>query len=96
MTTGKLTTLASGFGYVEGIRWHDGAVWFSDLTHNKVRRVGLDGTATEVADVPGTPIGLGWRPDGTLLVASASTPRAACGSAARWRGSTAGWSTAAR
>jgi sugar lactone lactonase YvrE len=72
MTTGKLTTLASGFGYVEGIRWHDGAVWFSDLTHNKVRRVSLDGTATEVADVPGTPIGLGWRPDGTLLVVSSA------------------------
>ncbi|HEY1673374.1 MAG TPA: SMP-30/gluconolactonase/LRE family protein, partial [Streptosporangiaceae bacterium] len=72
MTTGKLTTLASGFGYVEGIRWHDGAVWFSDLTHNKVRRVDLDGTATEVADVPGTPIGLGWRPDGTLLVVSSA------------------------
>ena len=75
MVTGALSTLASGFGYVEGVRWHDGAVWFSDLTRNKVHRVGLDGTATEVATVPGTPIGLGWLPDGTLLVVSSADNR---------------------
>ncbi len=75
MTTAELTTLASGFGYVEGIRWHDGAVWFSDLTNDKVFRVTLDGAATEVAQVPGTPIGLGWLPDGTLLVTSSAGNR---------------------
>jgi sugar lactone lactonase YvrE len=75
MVTGQLSTLASGFGYVEGVRWHDGAVWFSDLTRNKVYRVGLDGTAAEVATVPGTPIGLGWLPDGTLLVVSSADNR---------------------
>jgi sugar lactone lactonase YvrE len=73
--TGKLTTLASGFGYVEAARWHDGAVWFSDLAQKKVRRTDMGGTSTEVATVPTTPIGLGWLPDGTLLVVSSDDNR---------------------
>jgi sugar lactone lactonase YvrE len=75
MATAELATLASGFGYVEGIRWHDGAVWFSDLTNDKVFRVTLDGAVTEVAKVPDTPIGLGWLPDGSLLVVSSAGNR---------------------
>jgi sugar lactone lactonase YvrE len=73
--SGRLSTLASGFGYVEGARWHDGAVWFSDLGQKKVWRVGLDGTATVAATVPTTPIGLGWLPDGRLLVVSSDDNR---------------------
>jgi hypothetical protein len=59
-TAGNPRNSRRGGRQVEGIRWHDGVVWFSDLTHNKIRRVGLDRTAPEVAHVPGTPIELSW------------------------------------
>lgn len=60
----------SGLGFPEGPRWHDGHLWFSDFAQRVVRYAASDGTMTEVARVPARPSGLGWLPDGSLLVVS--------------------------
>jgi sugar lactone lactonase YvrE len=65
-----LEVLASGIAFPEGPRWHDGHLWLSDMHGPHVLRIEADGTATVIATVPELPSGLGWLPDGTLLVVS--------------------------
>ncbi len=53
----------------EGPRWHEGRLWFSDFFRHGVFT--LDGDREDlVVEVPGQPSGLGWLPDGRLLVVS--------------------------
>jgi sugar lactone lactonase YvrE len=52
-------------------RWHAGALWFSDMWDHTVWRIGADGggrTAVHRFGPDEDPGGLGWLPDGTLLV----------------------------
>ncbi len=56
-------------------RWHDGKLWFSDFFTHRVMTVDLDGHAESVVEVPGQPSGLGWLPDGRLLVVSMTDRR---------------------
>ena len=56
-------------------RWHDGRIWFSDMLDRKVITVGPNGNAEVVAQVSGRPGGLGWLPDGRLLVVSMTDQR---------------------
>ncbi len=67
-----LTTevLLEGLCFGEGPRWHDGRLWFSDMHAGVVLAVDEDGKAEEIVRVPHEPSGLGWRPDGTLLIVS--------------------------
>ncbi|MFJ4934092.1 SMP-30/gluconolactonase/LRE family protein [Streptomyces pseudovenezuelae] len=60
----------SGLGVPECLRWHEGALWFSDLAHGTVHRWDGTGEAETVLKVPGRAGGLGWLPDGRLLVVS--------------------------
>jgi sugar lactone lactonase YvrE len=60
-------SVVTGLDYPESLRWHDGALWFSDFYQHRVVTVGPDGAETILA-VPGQPSGLGWMPDGSLLV----------------------------
>lgn len=63
--------VADGFRFPEGPRWHDGHLWFSDVHAGLVYRVDVDSGAThEVARTDTAPSGLGFLPDGRLLVAS--------------------------
>ena len=55
---------------VKAPRWHLGALWVSDMRAGKVFRIDLDGKVTIIAEVPTRPFGLGFLPDGSLLVAS--------------------------
>ena len=70
MTATTPTTLIDGLVFPEGLRWHDGRLWLSDMYAGKVLTVGLDGATEEVAEVPGRPSGIGFLPDGTPLVVS--------------------------
>ena len=70
MSQREFTTLAAGFTYTEAPRWHDGKLWISDFYTKCVYSIDLDGTVTTIAEVPNQPSGLGWLPDGTLLVVS--------------------------
>jgi sugar lactone lactonase YvrE len=70
LKTLKTSVLASGFWRLKAPRWHLGALWVSDMRAGKVFRIDLDGKVTIVAEVPTRPFGLGFLPDGSLLVAS--------------------------
>ena len=70
MTTSTPALLLEQIAFPESPRWHDGAFWFSDFYTHRVLRVGSDGVPETVVQVPGQPSGLGWLPDGRLLVVS--------------------------
>lgn len=67
-----LRTVVGGLWFGEGPRWHDGVLWCSDMHGHRVLRIDLaaaDVEAEVVVEVPdGEPSGLGWLPDGRLLV----------------------------
>ena len=65
-----LNTITTDLCFAEGPRWHDGALWFSDMHDHVVCRIDADGRKTVVAEVPQQPSGLGWLPDGRLLIVS--------------------------
>lgn len=65
-----LTTLLDGIYFGEGPRWRDGHLYLSDFYAHEVLKVDLDGHRERVAHVPNQPSGLGWLPDGTMLIVS--------------------------
>ena len=69
-TSPEFTPFLTQLAFPESPRWHDGALWFSDFYTHKVQRVDLLGRAETVVTVPGQPSGLGWLPDGRLLLVS--------------------------
>jgi sugar lactone lactonase YvrE len=71
----ELKRLVSGLGFAEGARWYQDKLWFSDFGMRLVRHVDLAGNVTEVVRVPGRPSGLGFLPDGRLLVVSMDDQR---------------------
>lgn len=68
--TRKLSVLASGLAFGEGPRWHERRLWLSDMHANRVVTVSEDGQVERVVRVAGRPSGLGWLPDGRMLVVS--------------------------
>jgi sugar lactone lactonase YvrE len=66
----RTDTLIDGLYFAEGPRWRDGRLWFSDFYDRAVKTVGLDADMAVVAEVPNQPSGLGWLPDGRLLIVS--------------------------
>ncbi len=70
-----LETLLAGLGFVEGLRFRDGRVWFSDFWSRRVQSLGRDKDVREEAYVPGQPSGLGFAPDGALLFVSTHDAR---------------------
>ena len=65
-----LTPLANGFCFGEGPRWFEGLLWFSDMLGEAVHTVNLHGDMTKLPLAGHAPSGLGFRPDGSLLIAS--------------------------
>jgi sugar lactone lactonase YvrE len=63
----RIETLLDGLVFPEGPRWRDGTLWFSDIWDDRVARVTEDGECTTVVRLE-QPSGLGWLPDGRLLV----------------------------
>ncbi len=70
--------LLDGLLFPEGPRWHDGKLWFSDMQGLYVMTVDLDGNAEKIVRVEASPSGLGWLPDGRLLVVSMVDRRLLC------------------
>jgi sugar lactone lactonase YvrE len=64
------TVVLTGLGFAEGPRWHDDRLWFSDMGARSVMAVDVEGTAETILEVEGRPSGLGWLPDGTMLLVS--------------------------
>jgi sugar lactone lactonase YvrE len=64
------TTLCEGVYFGEGPRWRNGRLWFSDFFAQAVKSISLKGDAREEFRIDDRPSGLGWMPDGSLLVVS--------------------------
>ena len=65
-----MKTLVDGLSFPEGPRWREGRLYFSDFYTHTVHALTDDGELSIVASVPGQPSGLGWLPDGRLLIVS--------------------------
>ena len=70
MTHPTISPLLDDLVFPEGPRWRDGRLWFSDMHAQEVVAVTPGGEREVVARVPGNPSGLGWLPDGRLLIVS--------------------------
>ena len=66
----ELVRLLDGGGYFECPRWHDGRWWVSDFYERVVLAIEPSGRAERIVAVEHQPSGLGWMPDGSLLVGS--------------------------
>ncbi len=68
------TNGAESHPFVDGLffgecpRWHDGRLWYVDFYSNTVWSADETGDTRAEVEVPGEPAGLGWLPDGRLLV----------------------------
>ncbi len=62
--------LAEGIYFGEGPRWRDGRLWFSDFYAKAVKSVSLAGDLRTEIDLDDRPSGLGWMPDGSMLIVS--------------------------
>ncbi len=63
-------TVLDGLAFPEGLRWHDGALFFSDMHGCTVWRLDPTGRGTRVLELATQPSGLGWGPDGAMYVVS--------------------------
>ncbi|MGH0028220.1 MAG: SMP-30/gluconolactonase/LRE family protein [Myxococcota bacterium] len=66
----KTDVLLEDLCFTEGPRWHDERLWFSDMHDQAVMAVDLSGQSEKRLTVENDPSGLGWLPDGRLLVVS--------------------------
>jgi sugar lactone lactonase YvrE len=60
----------TGLFFGECPRWHDGRLWYSDFFDRKVSSASPVGDRRVEVDFDGEPAGLGWLPDGRLLINS--------------------------
>lgn len=63
-------TLLDGLCFPEGPRWHGDRLWFSDMNDQRVMTVDMSGHSETIVRVDANPSGLGWLPDGRLLIVS--------------------------
>jgi sugar lactone lactonase YvrE len=64
----KTDILIEGLYFGEGPRWHEGRLWFSDFYDHKVKSVDAAGRQRVELELDDQPSGLGWLPDGRLLL----------------------------
>ena len=86
-----IQTVVSGMHFLEGPRWHAGRIWFSDFYSHQVYSAREDGGDLRVeARVAQQPSGMGWLPDGRLLIVSMRERRVLPGAVLAAREQTAG------
>ena len=66
----KARLLLDGLVFPEGPRWYEGRLWFSDMHAHEVVAVTTEGERETIVEVPNQPSGLGFLPDGRLLIVS--------------------------
>lgn len=64
------TVLVSGYHFTESPRWREERLWFSDFYGHAVHSVSMEGDDRVEVSLPDQPSGLGWLPDGRLLMVS--------------------------
>lgn len=71
METFQSRTVVDDLIFPEGIRWHQDKIWFSDILDFKVySHDPVTGRTEVVAETEDRPSGLGFLPDGSLLIAT--------------------------
>jgi len=65
--------VVDGLAFPEGMRWRDGHLYYSDIFGGVVQRVRPGGEPETLAEIDGLPSGLGFAPDGAVLVVSMRT-----------------------
>jgi len=68
ITTALPEVVATGFAFAENPRWHDGRLYFVDIHGGRVCAMDVDGTVETILSPPDSPSGIGFAPDGSLLV----------------------------
>jgi sugar lactone lactonase YvrE len=67
----KLEPLVEGLRFPEGPRWRGGLLYFADMHAQQIMTTDLSGKTQVVARLEGDePSGIGWLPDGRMLVVS--------------------------
>lgn len=67
----KTETLVDGLCFGEGPRWHEDRLYFSDMHGNTVYAVDTSGNMETIVQLEDDePSGLGWLPDGRMLIVS--------------------------
>jgi len=66
----NLDHIADGFVFGEAPRWHKGRLWISDQVDKKIYSMGADNKLTVEHQLDFNPSGLGWLPNGDLLIVS--------------------------
>jgi sugar lactone lactonase YvrE len=64
------STLLDGLSFTECPRWRDGRLYFSDRYTRRILAVSIDGSVETYARTDGMPAGIGFLPDGRLLICS--------------------------
>ncbi len=70
MSNRQFETLLTGGGFFESPRWHDGRWFVSDFYHHQVVSVTEEGSVQIEMTIENQPSGIGWLPDGSMLVVS--------------------------
>ncbi len=66
----QLTTLASDFIFLEGLRWRDGRLWISDMWDGTCYSLSETGERQPICKVPNRPSGIGFLPEGDAIIVS--------------------------
>lgn len=66
----RTEVLLDGLKFPESPRWHDDKLWFVDMEGCKVMTIDLEGNTNTILERPNRVSGLGWLPNGRLLVVS--------------------------
>jgi sugar lactone lactonase YvrE len=70
MASVEWTTVLTGLAFAEAPRWHDRALFVSDIFGCQVWRAEPSRSPAVVHEVPARPSGTGWLPDGRMVVVS--------------------------
>lgn len=65
--------LVDGVDFGEGPRWHEGRLWYSDFYQRRVYTVTEAGKRETIVEIDDRPSGLGWMPNGDLLMVAMSS-----------------------
>ncbi|MEM7493582.1 MAG: SMP-30/gluconolactonase/LRE family protein [Pseudomonadota bacterium] len=66
----EIKTILKGRAFLEGPRWRNDALWLSDMHGHEVLRLTENGACETIMSVEGRPSGLGWMPNGDMLIVS--------------------------
>ena len=70
--------LIDGLPFTEGPRWREGKLYFSDFFTHQVLAVDIEGHLETIVETPYQPSGLGWLPDGSMLIVSMNDQKLLC------------------